>query len=207
MRAGWTAALIQGQAIRGMTWFSFPELNRWQYRWRHFKLPLAVVSFLLVYGIGLYLSGFYMAEVALSPLLVFFILLLASNKKHSLDESISNSWFSFRTSFGDGMTAISIDMSNIAKHLWRPYLHNLVADSFVADNGEEYKIPIDAHRWTKPFFKKLIILDIDSRPNANTGEILNSEKPDLSKITGRTAGFMNHYLYGRILPPSFSFIL
>lgn len=105
------------------------------------------------------------------------------------------------------MPAGPTDISNIAKHLWRPYLHRLALDSFVADNGEEYKISPGAYRWTKPFSKKLVILDIDSRPNANTGEILNSEKPDLSKITGRTAGFMNHYLYGRILPPAISYIL
>lgn len=77
MRVGLTAALIQGRFIRGMTWFSFPERNRCQYRWRQFKLPLAIVGFLLVCGISLYLSGFYMAEVALPPLLVFFVLLLA----------------------------------------------------------------------------------------------------------------------------------
>ncbi|KAL6791492.1 hypothetical protein GGI42DRAFT_358361 [Trichoderma sp. SZMC 28013] len=89
-------------------------------------------------------------------------------------------------------------MSYLAKHLWRPYLHNIASKSFIADNGEHYKIPRGSYRWTETFGKKLIILDVDSRPNTNTGEILNGERPDLSKITGRTAGFMNHYLYSMI---------
>lgn len=100
--------------------------------------------------------------------------------------------------FGDGTPAVPTDMSYLTKHLWTPYLHNLNSNSFVADNGEKYEIPSGAHRWTKPLGKKLIILDVDSRPNTNTGEMLNSEKPDLLKITGRTAGFMNHYLYGMV---------
>lgn len=87
-----------------------------------------------------------------------------------------------------------------------PYLHNLASNTFVADNGEEYEIPSSAYRWTERLGKKLIILDVDSRPNTNTGEILNSEKPDVSKTTGRTAGFMNHYLYGMILLFPISYI-
>ncbi|KAL7928178.1 hypothetical protein V8C35DRAFT_326156 [Trichoderma chlorosporum] len=89
-------------------------------------------------------------------------------------------------------------MSHLAKHLWRPYLHNITSKSFLADNGEHYKIPDDAYRWKEPLGKRVIILDVDSRSNTNTGEILNHEKPDLSKITGRTAGFMNHFLYAMI---------
>lgn len=109
--------------------------------------------------------------------------------------------------FGDGTPANWTDMSYLAKHLWRPYLHNIASKSFIADNGEHYKIPSDSYRWTETFGKKLIILDVDSRPNTNTGEILNGEKPDLSKITGRTAGFMSHYLYCMVYPIPFSFIL
>lgn len=109
--------------------------------------------------------------------------------------------------FGDGTPANWTDMSYLAKHLWRPYLHNIASKSFIADNGEHYKIPSDSYRWTETFGKKLIILDVDSRPNTNTGEILNGEKPDLSKITGRTAGFMSHYLYCMVYPIPFFFIL
>ncbi|KAL7941448.1 hypothetical protein V8C42DRAFT_335167 [Trichoderma barbatum] len=170
MRARWTAAQIQGQVTQGVAWFKFPERETWHYRWRQFKTPLAVVSFLLVYGVIVYTSGFYMADVTLQP----------------------------PKCFGDGTPANETDMSYLAKHLWRPYLHNIASKSFVANNGEQYKIPSGAHRWTQPLGKKLIILDVDSRPNTNTGEILNSEKPDRTKITGRTAGFMNHYLYSLI---------
>lgn len=65
MRAGWTAALIEEHVARGITLFKFPEREKWHYRWRQLKIPLAVTSFLLVYGIVVYTATLYTADVTL----------------------------------------------------------------------------------------------------------------------------------------------
>lgn len=92
--------------------------------------------------------------------------------------------------------AVPSDMSQLVPYLWKPYLHRINSTTFTTRRGLQYQIPEGAQRWTQPLGKKLLILDVDTRPNDGPGGLLNDTKLDVANVTGRTAGLMNHYMYG-----------
>lgn len=81
-------------------------------------------------------------------------------------------------------------------HLWKPFLHDINATHFLTKEGYYYETPKDAHRWSQPLRKKLLILDIDTRPDTGPGGMMNQLTLISKEITERTAGMMNYYLYG-----------
>ncbi|KAH7126034.1 hypothetical protein EDB81DRAFT_889745 [Dactylonectria macrodidyma] len=90
------------------------------------------------------------------------------------------------------------DFPYLVSQLWRPSLHSLNDTQFVSDEGYHYDIPDDAHRWTEPLGKKVLILDVDTRVTGGDGDLMNDNPMDYRNMTGRTGGWMNHYLYALI---------
>lgn len=84
-------------------------------------------------------------------------------------------------------------------HLWKPFLHDLNATEFLSKEGYSYKINKNNQRWP-PLKKKLLILDVDTRLDTGAGAMMNKTSLNANEMTGRTAGMMNHYLYGMSSP-------
>ncbi|KPM41467.1 hypothetical protein AK830_g5079 [Neonectria ditissima] len=93
---------------------------------------------------------------------------------------------------------IPADLPGLVAQLWKPSLHSLNDTHFVSDEGYEYDIPENAHRWTKPLGKKLLILDVDTRLDLGPGALLNEDPLRQNNVTARTGGWLDHYLYAMI---------
>ncbi|KAI5456017.1 hypothetical protein BGZ63DRAFT_368002 [Mariannaea sp. PMI_226] len=89
-------------------------------------------------------------------------------------------------------------MPDLIQALWKPSLHDLNATTFTTDEGYEYEVLEANRRWNEPLGKKLIILDVDTRIHTNTGDLMNTDPLYYKNLTGRTGGWMNHYLYAMI---------
>jgi hypothetical protein len=82
----------------------------------------------------------------------------------------------------------------LTKLLGQNQLVKITAPSFVDHNGVNHTTghpPI----WRASLGKTLCIVDIDTRPLSQPGQILNS-KLHWDKIDYTAAGMLNHYLYG-----------
>jgi hypothetical protein len=88
-------------------------------------------------------------------------------------------------------------MPTLIQALWKPSLHKLNDTVFHTDEGYEYEIPAEK-KWAEPLGKKLLILDVDTRIHTDTGDMMNDNPLFYKNMTGRTGGWMNHYLYGTI---------
>lgn len=74
-------------------------------------------------------------------------------------------------------------------------LARIDAPTFVDPTDDiEYSLPIKPI-WTNPLGKKLCIVDIDTRPLNETGQLMNDEF-NWETMEGVSIGMLNHYLYG-----------
>jgi hypothetical protein len=88
------------------------------------------------------------------------------------------------------------DVATLLPKIWEPFLHNVSDPHFVTDeSNKEYNIPDKNHKWARGE-KKILIIDVDSRLDLSEGAILNKKPLDKTTIKGRTAGILNHFLYG-----------
>lgn len=70
---------------------------------------------------------------------------------------------------------------------------------FVTDKGERFEVPEGQMRWKRPLGKKVVLIDTDTRLDAShENTLLNECPPYYPTLPGRTAGHMNHYLYGTL---------
>jgi hypothetical protein len=84
----------------------------------------------------------------------------------------------------------------IVKQLWAPIKVPITASKFVDMEGVAHKLPNDKPIWNKPFGKRLVIMDTDTRPMDKEGELLQPGKVAWDKMKHLSAGMMGHYLYG-----------
>lgn len=75
-------------------------------------------------------------------------------------------------------------------------MHPLSDPTFVTDGGQTFEVSPDAHHWDN-LGKKILIIDVDSRLDLGQGAILNPDSLDQGTMKGRTAGILNHLLYGK----------
>lgn len=72
------------------------------------------------------------------------------------------------------------------------------ADTFMTVEGYNYTIRNGSNRWTEPLGQRLLILDADSRVSEKEIDSMLTPSPLNDDImSGRTAGMLNHFLYGR----------
>ncbi|KAI9150657.1 hypothetical protein HJFPF1_10432 [Paramyrothecium foliicola] len=88
------------------------------------------------------------------------------------------------------------DMSLALPLMWKDSIHDLKKNDFTTEDGMTYRIAKDAYRWPS-LGSKILIVDIDTRVDLEEGGIQNPEASDKKKMKGRTAGYLNHMLYGR----------
>jgi hypothetical protein len=79
-------------------------------------------------------------------------------------------------------------------------LQPIGAPSFTDEDGDVYQLP-GPPRFTKSLEKRVLILDIDSRPLDGPGQLMNEDKMEWHKTRSVTAGMLSHYMFGRFLDP------
>lgn len=86
-------------------------------------------------------------------------------------------------------------MSAIIKSLYRPILHPVDAANFTDEDGEIYHLH-GTPKFTQKLGKKVLILDIDSRPLTGEGQLMNKELK-WKGMRPLSAGMLSHYMFGR----------
>ena len=88
-------------------------------------------------------------------------------------------------------------LASTLAELWKPLVHPIEERVFVTDKGERFEVPEGQMRWKRPLGKKVVLIDTDTRLDASDENTMLNECPlYYPTIPGRTAGHLNHYLYG-----------
>ena len=86
-------------------------------------------------------------------------------------------------------------MSTIIKALYGPILHPVDAANFTDEDGDIYHLHGEA-KFKKKLGKKVLILDIDSRPLTGDGQLMNTELK-WNGMRPLSAGMLSHYMFGK----------
>lgn len=88
-------------------------------------------------------------------------------------------------------------LPSLISELWKPLIHPIEEPVFVTDKGERFEVPSNQMRWKEPLGKRVVIIDTDTRLNeTNENTMLNECPLHYPSLPGRTAGHLNHYIYG-----------
>jgi hypothetical protein len=85
-------------------------------------------------------------------------------------------------------------MATIIKALYGPILHPVDAANFTDEDGDVYRLHGDP-KFKKKLGKKVLILDIDSRPLTGPGQLMNTELK-WKGMRPLSAGMLSHYMFG-----------
>jgi hypothetical protein len=89
-------------------------------------------------------------------------------------------------------------MPTIIKALYGPILHPVDAANFTDEDGDVYRLQGEP-RFKQKLGKRVLILDIDSRPLTGPGQLMD----DNLKWKGMrplSAGMLSHYMFGTANP-------
>ena len=104
-----------------------------------------------------------------------------------------------------GLSSVSGDvdatMATVIKALYGPILHPISAVNFTDEDGETYYLPkaddgTYRPRFTRGLGKRVLILDVDSRPLKDEGQILGDDVLKWKGVRPLAAGMLSHYLFG-----------
>jgi hypothetical protein len=85
-------------------------------------------------------------------------------------------------------------MDTIIKALYGPILHPIDAANFTDEDGDLYKLPSEP-KFKQKLGKKVLILDIDSRPLTGPGQLMD-KKLKWKGMRSLSAGMLGHYMFG-----------
>lgn len=88
-----------------------------------------------------------------------------------------------------------LDIAQLHALLYKPFIHHLDARTFTGDDQRTYALS-QPPRFTRPLGKKVLLLDVDTRPMNEPGGMLNIPM-NYDELTLHAAGILNHYLYCR----------
>jgi hypothetical protein len=85
-------------------------------------------------------------------------------------------------------------MATIIKALYGPILHPIDAANFTDEDGDIYRLSGEP-KFKSKLGKKVLILDIDSRPLTEKGQLMD---PQLKwkGMRSLSAGMLGHYMFG-----------
>ena len=86
-------------------------------------------------------------------------------------------------------------MPAIIKALYGPILHPIDAANFTDEDGDVYHLH-GQPKFTEKLGKRLLILDIDSRPLTGEGQLMSKELKWKS-MRPLSAGMLSHYMFGK----------
>lgn len=87
-----------------------------------------------------------------------------------------------------------ISMTAIIKALYGPILHPVDAANFTDEDGDVYRLHGEP-KFKEKLGKRVLILDIDSRPLTGEGQLMNKELKWKS-MRPLSAGMLSHYMFG-----------
>jgi hypothetical protein len=90
--------------------------------------------------------------------------------------------------------ADDITMPTIIKALYGPILHPVDAANFTDEDGDVYRLH-GPPKFTEKLGKKVLILDIDSRPLTGEGQLMNTDLK-WKGMRPLSAGMLSHYMFG-----------
>lgn len=87
-----------------------------------------------------------------------------------------------------------VSMATIIKALYGPILHPIDAANFTDEDGDIYRLAGEP-KFKSKLGKKVLILDIDSRPLTEKGQLMD---PQLKwkGMRSLSAGMLGHYMFG-----------
>lgn len=103
------------------------------------------------------------------------------------------------------LPADDITMSTVIKALYSPILHPVDAPSFTDDEGQVYKLGPGVPRYREKLGKRVLILDIDSRPLTEKGQLMDKNLK-WGSMRALSAGMLGHYIYAMIHGYDYQFI-
>jgi hypothetical protein len=92
------------------------------------------------------------------------------------------------------LPADDISMATIIKALYSPILHPIDASNFTDEDGEVHKLQGEP-RFKEKLGKRVLILDIDSRPLTGDGQLMNEELK-WKGMRPLSAGMLSHFMFG-----------
>ncbi|KAF2875674.1 hypothetical protein BDV95DRAFT_485067 [Massariosphaeria phaeospora] len=95
-------------------------------------------------------------------------------------------------------------MATVIKALYGPILHPIDAPTFTDEEGAVYRLHGEP-RFKEKLGKKVLILDIDSRPLTGDGQLMNKELK-WKKMRPLSAGMLSHYMFAKIHGYDYKFI-
>jgi len=95
-------------------------------------------------------------------------------------------------------------MASILQALYGPMLHPVDAANFTGDEGDIHRLP-SSPRYRHKLGKKVLVLDIDSRPLKGKGQIMN-EALQWKGMRPLSAGMLGHYMFAQIHGYDYKFI-
>jgi hypothetical protein len=97
------------------------------------------------------------------------------------------------------------DLNRLIAQLYKPFIHPIDAEMFIGENEVVYKIAQRKPRFTKPLGRKVLLLDVDSRPLNGDGGMMN-DHISYHDLKPHTAGMLSHYLYSMIHGYDYKFV-
>lgn len=102
------------------------------------------------------------------------------------------------------LPADDVSMNTVIKALYEPILHPVDAANFTDEDGDVYKLP-GTPRFRSKLGKKVLVLDIDSRPLTGAGQVMNQELK-WKGMRPLSAGMLSHYTYAMIHGYDYQFV-
>ncbi|KAF2755653.1 hypothetical protein EJ05DRAFT_109762 [Pseudovirgaria hyperparasitica] len=92
----------------------------------------------------------------------------------------------------------TLPFDELIRQLWEPQKLDITAPEFVDQDGDLHKLPAEPFIKEK-LGKRLLILDVDTRPYDGEGELFNTKKEwDWNTVKHLSAGIIGHYMYSVI---------
>jgi hypothetical protein len=136
------------------------------------------------------------------PIVLLF--LLFSSSVSYTPSSGSEPQIEFPTAQNASIPEEDTSMSTIIKALYGPILHPIDAANFTDEDGDVYRLS-GKPKFTQKLGKKVLILDIDSRPLTGKGQLMNKELK-WKGMRPLSAGMLSHYMFASIHGYDYKFI-
>ncbi|KAF2850152.1 hypothetical protein T440DRAFT_115295 [Plenodomus tracheiphilus IPT5] len=138
--------------------------------------------------------------IALVPMVLAFI--YYSHPSSYMPSSLATSQYPITHNVS--LAQDDVSMSTIIKALYGPILHPVDAANFTDEDGDIYRLHGEP-KFKAKLGKKVLILDIDSRPLTGEGQLMNEELK-WKGMRPLSAGMLSHYMFAKIHGYDYKFI-
>ncbi|KAK3381099.1 hypothetical protein B0H63DRAFT_474912 [Podospora didyma] len=98
-------------------------------------------------------------------------------------------------------------LADAIRALWQPLVVPINASSFTTLDGAVKELPPQSElTHLEKLGKRIVILDVDTRPLTEDGSIFSENLPTWDNLRNPSAGFISHYMYSLIHGYSYKFV-